>query len=358
MNIESMRVRSYRSIAADEHVPEEAAERYRTLKAWGNLRAAGCNEEGALEQLGISRRTRYRWQSALAASGQRGLAPKSTRPRRVRQRTWKPRDVKAVMDVRRKYPFMGKARIHAMLARKGGHLSVSTVGRIIERALAAGAIRPASFCEGRVKPKRRRSFAKWARRWKYGSKAGRPGELVQIDHMTYTDGGQTLKEFRAVCPVSKFMVTRVYSRATAGRMPRAKARTLPDGPPRRTAVPAAVRAGRWRQRVHGRVRGCLRGTARPAARPAAPEAPMERLRGAGKPLGADRVLEPLRRSADRGGRRSRPCPLRVLFQLRASAHIARLSDPERVPCRPGGCLVPSAKGIEPAQPVPFTPMIR
>ena len=30
MNIESMRVRSYRSIAADEHVPEEAAERYRT----------------------------------------------------------------------------------------------------------------------------------------------------------------------------------------------------------------------------------------------------------------------------------------------------------------------------------------
>ena len=40
MNMESMRVRSYRSIAADEHVPEKAAERYRTLKACGNLRAA------------------------------------------------------------------------------------------------------------------------------------------------------------------------------------------------------------------------------------------------------------------------------------------------------------------------------
>ena len=152
MNMESMRVRSYRSIAADEHVPEEAAERHRTLKACGNLRAAGCSEEGA-------------------------LAPKSTRPRRVRRRAWKPRDVKAVMDVRRKYPFMGKARIHAMLARKGGHLSVSTVGRIIERALAAGAIRRASFCEGRVKPKRRRSFPKapLARRWRRGgSTAPRP----------------------------------------------------------------------------------------------------------------------------------------------------------------------------------------
>ena len=126
MNIKSMRVRSYRSIAADEHVPEEAA----------------------LEQLGISRRTLYRWRSALAASGQRGLTPKSTRPRRVRQRAWKPRDVKAVLGVRRKYPFMGKARIQAMLARKGRELSVSTVGRIIERALEAGAIRPASFCNG------------------------------------------------------------------------------------------------------------------------------------------------------------------------------------------------------------------
>ena len=231
MNMESMRVRSYRSIAADEHVPEKAAERYRTLKACGNLRAAGCSEEGALEQVGISRRTRYRWQSALAASGQRGLAPKSTRPRRVRQRTWKPRDVKAVMDVRRKYPFMGKARIHPMLARKGGHLSVSTVGRIIERALAAGAIRPdrsgrprrsardASSPSGGAASRRRR-FAALATRWKYGSKARRPGELVQIDHMTYTDGGQTLKEFRAVCPVSKFMVTRVYSRATAGNAKR------------------------------------------------------------------------------------------------------------------------------------------
>jgi transposase len=221
MNIESMRARSYRSIAADEHVPEEAAERFRTLEAYDRLRAGGCSEAAALRQLGISRRTLYRWKSALAASGQRGLAPKPTRPGRVRQRAWKPRDVKAVLDVRRKYPFMGKARIRAVLARKGRELSVSTVGRIIERALAAGAIRPASYCEGRVKPKRRRRFAKWARRWKYGAKATRAGELVQMDHMTYTCDGRTLKEFAnrrfaRVCPVSKFMATRVYSRATAG----------------------------------------------------------------------------------------------------------------------------------------------
>ena len=134
----------------------------------------------------------------------------------MRQRAWKPRDVKAVLDLRRKYPFMGKARIQAVLARKGRELSVSAVGRIIERALAAGAIRPASFCEGRVKPKRRRRFAKWARRWKYGARATMAGELVQVDHMTYACDGRTLKEFRAVCPVSRFVVARVFTRATAG----------------------------------------------------------------------------------------------------------------------------------------------
>ena len=183
MNIESMRVRSYRSIAADEHVPEKAAERYRTLKACGNLRAAGCSEAGALEQVGISRRTRYRWQSALAASGQRGLAPKSTRPRRVRQRTWKPRDVKAVMDVRRKLPVHGQGA-HPRHAGAQGRPPERVDGRPDHRTRLGGRRDPprpfrstASFCEGRVKPKRRRSFPKapLSRRWRRGgSTAPRP----------------------------------------------------------------------------------------------------------------------------------------------------------------------------------------
>ena len=75
------------------------------------------------------------------------------------------------MDLRRQYPFMGKARLPGVLDREGRRLSVSMVGRILERALAADAIRRASFCEGRIKPKRRCRFAKWAKRWKYGRQA-------------------------------------------------------------------------------------------------------------------------------------------------------------------------------------------
>ena len=115
MNIESMRIKSYRGFKVAEHVPAAAARRYRTLKAYDRLRAAGCNEAVALEPPGIGRRTRYRWQAALAAGGQHALAPRPTRRRRVRRRSWTPRDVKAVSDLRRTCPFMGKARIQAML---------------------------------------------------------------------------------------------------------------------------------------------------------------------------------------------------------------------------------------------------
>ena len=78
MNMESMRIRSYRSFKVDEHVPAVAAGRYRTLKAYDRLRAAGCNESGALEQPGSAgarctggrpRLRRSRPAPAVSASG-------------------------------------------------------------------------------------------------------------------------------------------------------------------------------------------------------------------------------------------------------------------------------------------------
>ena len=216
MNIESMRTRSYRSFKVDDaELSEQARGRLLAIRRFEALRAAGCSEQAALEEIGVSRRTVFRWKAALAARGQRGLEPESTRPRRVRRPSHKPGDAKAVMDLRRKHPFMGKAPIQRMLERKGRRLSVSTVGRILSRAIADGRVPRASVCEGRLQPRRRRKFNGWAQRWKYGARPRRPGQLVQIDHMTFSRDGQTIKDFRAVCPASRFMVARVFSRATA-----------------------------------------------------------------------------------------------------------------------------------------------
>ena len=193
-----------------------AAQRLRALELVDEMVARGMGRLDALRTIGLARSTYYDWRRALRHGGAAALEPRSTRPRSVRQRRWTDADDRAVLKLREEHPYMGKARLRTMLARDGLALSVSTVGRILSKAIADGRIQPASFCEGRIRPKRRRNFAgAWASRWRYGAKAQAPGELVQVDHMTFSRDGQTLKEFRAICPVSKFMATRVFSRATA-----------------------------------------------------------------------------------------------------------------------------------------------
>ena len=62
-----------------------------------------------------------------------------------------------------------------------------------------------------------------------------------------------------------------------------------------------------------------------------------------------RIEEPLRRPTHRRAGVGTSCPLRVLPQLRTPSCVSGVQDAQRVPCDPGGCLVPSAKGVEPIQ---------
>ena len=212
---------SCKRLPIDADTGGTAERRLRALELVDQMVAGGMRRLDALKAIGLPRSTYYDWRGAFQRGGAKALKPRSTRPRTVRRRRWTDADDQAVLKLRGKRPHMGKAKLQAMLAKDGVRLSVSTVGRIISRAIADGRIQPASFCEGRIKPKRRRRFdGAWADRWEYGDKAQAPGELVQVDHMTYSRDGRTLKEFRAVCPVSKFMATRVFSRATANNAKR------------------------------------------------------------------------------------------------------------------------------------------
>ena len=212
---------SCKRLRIDAETAGTAEQRLRALELVDEMVAGGMRRLDALKTIGLARSTYYDWRRAFQSGGAKALKPRSTRPRSVRRRRWTDADDQAVLKLRAKHPYMGKARLHAMLARDGLALSVSTVGRILSKAIADGRIRPASFCEGRLKPKRRRNFdGAWADRWRYGDKAQAPGELVQVDHMTYTKDGRTLKEFRAICPTTKHMVARVFWRATANNAKR------------------------------------------------------------------------------------------------------------------------------------------
>ena len=222
---------SCKRLRIDAETAGTAEQRLRALELVDQMVAGGMGRLDALKAIGLARSTYYDWRRAFRRGGAKALKPRSTRPRAGRRRRWTDADDQAVLKLRAKHPYMGKARLHAMLARDGLALSVSTVGRILSKAIADGRVQPASFCEGRLKPKRRRNFdCAWADRWRYGDKAQAPGELVQVDHMTYTKDGRTLKEFRAICPTTKHMVARVFWRATANnakRFLRAMAEAMP-----------------------------------------------------------------------------------------------------------------------------------
>ena len=208
----------YRKPRVDETDHPVALERLRVLKKIDALRADGLKLKQALKAVELPSSTQHDWRKALAARGVAGLVPKSRRPRRCARPRWTRLDERRVLAARDARPYCGKRRIHHELKRQkaGCDFSVSTVGRILARAAKRGRVRPCSFCRGRLAPKRRRDFSKGhARRWKYGERARAPGELVQIDHMTARLDGAELKEFRAVCPFTRRMFARVFSRATA-----------------------------------------------------------------------------------------------------------------------------------------------
>ena len=94
--------------------------------------------------------------------------------------------------------------------------SESTIGRILGKGIVLGHIRPCAFLRGRTGPRKRRDFSGGhARRLLSGMRASAPGELVQLDHMSVSRDGGSLKEFRAVCPAAKLMFCRVFTGATA-----------------------------------------------------------------------------------------------------------------------------------------------
>ena len=109
-------------------ITEEAKRRTRILAFWEKH-----GDEATKEAFAVSRRTLYRWQSALKESGGKleGLNAKSTAPHRRRKRNV-PEGVSArIIALRTTHPRLGKEKLHALLIQEGYGGSVSTVGRIL-----------------------------------------------------------------------------------------------------------------------------------------------------------------------------------------------------------------------------------
>jgi transposase InsO family protein len=217
MQIKSLRIKSYRSWRINETVIGTVAQkRHAILQTVTQLRSEGCSEKTALNVVGISRATFYRWKKSYITGRLNGLTPGSKRPVHCRKPGWNRGLQELVAQIRVQYPYWGKLKIHRILERDYAQdISVSTIGRILRHLVQRKKIYPVAWVTGRKKRARRRVFNKHAQRWVYGMKAKKPGELIQIDHMTANLDGCSVKDFKAICPITKYLITEVYSNATS-----------------------------------------------------------------------------------------------------------------------------------------------
>lgn len=205
-----------RRIDCNTYSPE-ALERREKLKLYVQLREEGCSEKVALKAIGCSRPTYYRWKKAYLHKGLRGLENRSRTPLKNRKPMWDKRTEQLVLHIRRQFKLWGKLKIATILQREHQiSVSPSTVGRILAKLIRLGRIKPARFYYGQTKTKKRRVFKGHSKRWSKQLKREKPGDLVQIDHMSINPApGKTYKEFKAICPISKIMYAEVYWSASA-----------------------------------------------------------------------------------------------------------------------------------------------
>lgn len=185
-----------------------AALRADIVKRWREARDAGLSAGAAARAVGVSRACLYRWA--------RDPKLKSRRPKRMRAPTWTPAQVEAVEALRLDYPMWGKAKLGPLLRAQGFAVSDATVGRILAKLVARGAIAPVPLLRSKKASLRGKTKRPHALRLPRGMKAAAPGELVQIDTLTVQIAPDiSVKHFTAYDPVARFTVAQVRRSATA-----------------------------------------------------------------------------------------------------------------------------------------------
>lgn len=191
-------------------------ERKQKLDLFDRLICEGCSEDTALQAINLSRATYYRLKARFQKNSLAGLEYQSRKPHHIKQPQWSPEIETKVCEIRNKFRVWGKDKIAVILKREFNiKISISTVGRILSKLLENGKTKPVAFYTGKYSPKPR-IFNDHAQRLPTGAKAKKPGELVQIDHMTVKiDSGKEVKHFNAMCPTTHIAVGKAYRQATS-----------------------------------------------------------------------------------------------------------------------------------------------
>jgi transposase InsO family protein len=197
-----------------QEVLDAYREKYQhVVTQWEKLRSAGVATKKIQEFLGYSRATYYRAKKILTDLA-KGIFPPSKARKRCNKPHWGESEKQRVLEVRRSNPTYGKYKIHIILQRDYGlALSESTVGRILTHLMKKKLITRSSSA---IRSRRRRTFKGHAKAWTYKDyRKMAVGERVQVDHMSATKNGVSVKHFQAWDRRSKFIHAQIYGKATS-----------------------------------------------------------------------------------------------------------------------------------------------
>lgn len=182
------------------------------VKKWQKLKAEGVCDAIATEFTGISRATFFRHKKILHNLKQ-NIYPLNKAPKKKRQSGFGESVRQLILRTRRENPTYGKNKIAIIIKRDHGvEISESSVGRIIKEFQERGLIRKSISAP---REQRKRRFIGHAQPWHGKLKATKPGEMVQIYHMTATKNNISCKHFQGWDPTSKFIDAMLSSSATA-----------------------------------------------------------------------------------------------------------------------------------------------
>lgn len=130
---------------------------------------------------GISPQTFYRWQSRYDPHQLKSLESKSSRPHKVREPETPSPVILRIQKLREQYPRWGRDKIQVLLKREGLYLSASTVGRVINRLKARGALKEPATLQTVREYRKRRWKPRYAIRKPPDYVIKNPGDLIEID---------------------------------------------------------------------------------------------------------------------------------------------------------------------------------
>jgi transposase InsO family protein len=174
----------------------------------------GRNTSLTARHFGYSRPTVYRWLGRYDRLRLETLEDRSSRPVHRRRPTWTLPELAAVRRLRIAYPRWGKDKLAVLLHREGLRLSVSMVGRILERLRRTGELHEPAH--RRISARKRAWRRPHAVRKPRDFTAVRPGDLVQVDTLDVRPlPGLVLKQFTARDVVSRWDVLELRTSASS-----------------------------------------------------------------------------------------------------------------------------------------------